>query len=87
MSYDFHGIGCCVEFDKIVVDFDAGPNGRIDGFDAWRLIQFAECFPIYAEFADYHSLNAELRELLASGELINFPDTGSDLFFFPDGPE
>ncbi|MBA6362404.1 hypothetical protein H4J56_18880 [Colwellia sp. BRX8-4] len=40
-KYFFHGVGCKVEISKKnVVDFDYGSNGRIDGFDEWRLCGF-----------------------------------------------
>ena len=40
-KYFFHGIGCAVHISKKeVVDFDYGTNGRIDGFDEWRLCGF-----------------------------------------------
>jgi len=40
-KYFFHGIGCAVHISKKdIVDFDYGSNGRIDGFDEWRLCGF-----------------------------------------------
>ena len=40
-KYFFHGVGCKVQISKKdVIDFDWGENGRIDGFDEWRLCQF-----------------------------------------------
>jgi len=42
IEYYFHGIGCCVTFSNVRVDWDFGHNGRIDGFDAWRLWIFAK---------------------------------------------
>lgn len=40
-KYFFHGIGCKVHISKKdVIDFDYGTNGRIDGFDEWRLCGF-----------------------------------------------
>ncbi|OZG69896.1 hypothetical protein BTA51_28815 [Hahella sp. CCB-MM4] len=40
-KYFFHGVGCRVHIsNKDVVDFDYGTNGRIDGFDVWRLCTF-----------------------------------------------
>ena len=40
-KYYFHGVGCKVQISKKdVVDFDYGANGRIDGFDEWRLCGF-----------------------------------------------
>lgn len=41
IEYYFHGIGLCVTFPNRVVDWDFGHNGRLNGFDAWRLWIFA----------------------------------------------
>ncbi|HWE93874.1 MAG TPA: hypothetical protein VG269_07930 [Tepidisphaeraceae bacterium] len=41
-QYRFHGVGCRFEIGGRTVDVDFGPAGRYDGFDAWRLQQFAE---------------------------------------------
>jgi len=42
-KYFFHGIGCTVHLStKDIVDFDYGANGRVDGFDEWRLCGFFE---------------------------------------------
>lgn len=40
--YTFHGVGCRFEIARRVVDVEFGPNGRHDGFDAWRLAAYAE---------------------------------------------
>jgi hypothetical protein len=42
VKFAFHGVGCCIETDEFVLDFDFGPNDRTDGFDAWRLYHFAQ---------------------------------------------
>ncbi len=40
-KYFFHGVGCKVHISKKdIVDFDYGDNGRVDGFDEWRLCGF-----------------------------------------------
>ena len=40
-KYFFYGVGCKVHLSKMdIVDFDYGANGRIDGFDEWRLCGF-----------------------------------------------
>jgi hypothetical protein len=39
--YRFHGVGCRFEIDGRVVDVEFGPSGRHDGFDVWRLGQYA----------------------------------------------
>ncbi len=42
-KYFFHGVGCKVQISKKdIVDFDYGENGRIDGFDEWRLCRFID---------------------------------------------
>lgn len=87
ISYMFHGIGCRVMFGKVEVDFDFGPGGRFDGFDAWRLSLFAKTVRKYSAFADDGRLRPELNTLLAAGELIDFPDEpGSQLLYLPDSP-
>lgn len=40
--YSFHGIGLYARRKNCTVDFDFGLNDRIDGFDSWRLNQFAQ---------------------------------------------
>src|SRR5438067_5207775 len=41
-TYSFHGIGCRFQVGTSVVNIDFGPDGRHDGFDAWRLWLFAD---------------------------------------------
>lgn len=40
-EFRFHGVGCRIDDGATAVDFDFGPGGRTDGFDAWRLHLFA----------------------------------------------
>jgi hypothetical protein len=35
-----HGYGIELKIDELTIDFDWGPNGEPDGFDAWRLYNF-----------------------------------------------
>jgi len=35
-----HGYGIELKIDDLTIDFDWGPNGEPDGFDAWRLYNF-----------------------------------------------
>jgi hypothetical protein len=65
-EYRFHGIGCEATIEGVEVDFDFGPAGRHDGFDAWRLHLFAKNLP---EFADFHQLSA-VESLLARMEQL-----------------
>jgi len=41
VRYELHGIGCRINLSTGTVDFDYGPNGEINGFDVWRLHNFA----------------------------------------------
>lgn len=68
VEYDLHGIGCRVEFSEREVDFDfATPEGDV-GFDAWRLLIFAERFPEqYPEYQEKASVERALADLVASG--------------------
>ncbi|WP_422396291.1 DUF6896 domain-containing protein [Pseudomonas trivialis] len=34
-------MGCSVYLPEVCVDFDYGPDGRLDGFDLWRLYVYA----------------------------------------------
>jgi hypothetical protein len=68
-AYQFHGIGCCIErTDGLDVDFDFGPGGRADGFDAWRLWQFAKQFPTqYPDFQQREHVEKALSGLADEG--------------------
>lgn len=41
ITYVKHGAGCLVDLPDGSVDFDFGKSGEICGFDAWRLVRFA----------------------------------------------
>ena len=64
-AFRFHGAGCAVKTLDAEIDFDFGPDGRHDGFDAWRLHIFAESQPqVYPEFQDMALVERALEELL-----------------------
>jgi hypothetical protein len=42
LKFFFHGCGCYFERGTMKIDVDFGPEGRCDGFDAWRLSLFAK---------------------------------------------
>ena len=69
--YTFHGAGCHVQSVRGEVDFDFGPDGRFDGFDGWRLWQFAahhqEQYPQFQREAVVESV---LGELVADGLVV-----------------
>lgn len=73
IEYYFHGIGCCVTFPNGSVDWDFGYDGRLNGFDAWRLWVFVEegtnDFP---EFKQKETLDKAFVEAINQG-IIHTP--------------
>src|SRR6185503_20036599 len=70
VEFSFHGAGCLGTVEKIEVDFDFGPDGRTDGFDAWRLWNFAKQKPAtYPQFQQQEDVEAALGMLARSGEI------------------
>ncbi len=67
--YSKHGVGCLIEASEKGVDFDFGDCGEIDGFDAWRLLQFAEISNGQHAATDKKKIQALLDSALAAGEI------------------
>lgn len=81
-EFSFHGVGCRIEKGETSVDFDFGPNGRIDGFDAWRLHVFVEDDPSPEESGidtTERGLKVALKELLAKGMISQIE--GDSLYY------
>lgn len=83
--FEFHGVGCFITVDDVVVNFDFGPENRCDGFDAWRLSLFAsEKADLYPDFSSNKDLiEKELIQLEMQG-LIFLPKwfPGRSLYYF-----
>ena len=87
VGYYFHGNGCRVSLPGWEVDWDFGHDGRLDGFDAWRLWQFAkdgtDQFP---EFERKETLEDVFREALARGVIHRpFKHLRDDLYYLRIG--
>ncbi|HEX8832863.1 MAG TPA: hypothetical protein VF719_01620 [Abditibacteriaceae bacterium] len=68
VKYVFHGIGCCVHPPSGQVDWDFGYGERHDGFDIWRLWNFAEeGTKNFQEFADEQIIKATFADAVAKG--------------------
>ena len=81
-KYQFHGIGCCVTRNDLDVDFDFGTDGRIDGFDAWRLYRFAEQRPeSYPHLQEWDAVEGGLEMLLRSGIAVASEDNRNQLVY------
>ncbi|MDI1433325.1 DUF6896 domain-containing protein [Polyangium sorediatum] len=66
-EYQFHGVGCAATLDGIDIDFDFGPEGRHDGFDAWRLREFASNWDEFLELQDENTWVEQLDEMARLG--------------------
>lgn len=83
-SYKFHGCGLYARLQNAEIDFDFGDNDRVDGFDAWRLKNFAVSKgTLYAMFETEKTIQAELDKL-EQGRQINKPGTfpGSSNYYW-----
>lgn len=86
-SFRPHGIGCAFDFDGWTIDVDYGPDGRCDGFDAWRLALFSESNTGVPKLKE-DSIKAVLEHWEAAGEIRHFTESlGSHLFYFAREPQ
>lgn len=70
VPYYKHGAGCKVLFKTSPVDFDFGEKGEIDGFDLWRLTQFAADGCIDYELKTSDAIEQVFNAAAVSGEFI-----------------
>lgn len=80
-TYFFHGIGCRFRKEGQTTDMDFGPEGRIDGFDAWRLNSFAQSNGL--SDCSIERIQTALDGLLKAGAIVKSDrsDLGSHLYF------
>jgi hypothetical protein len=64
-----HGFGVELIFDGLTIDFDWGEAGEPDGFDLWRLWNFARLNPCGAPCPEHAEVRAWVEEAAAAGEL------------------
>lgn len=82
MSYQLHGNGCMIEYPDYCVDFDFGPNGRTDGFDAWRLHNYACEFPEkHAKYTNLTTAESELNQYIQEDIIKKIGNSSSNLYF------
>lgn len=82
VSYQLHGNGCMIEYPEHCVDFDFGPNGRTDGFDAWRLYNYACEFPEkYAKYTNLATVKLELNKYIQEDMIKKTDNSTSNLYF------
>lgn len=69
--YHKHGAGCAVTTDRFTVDFDFGEQGQIDGFDLWRLNNFARGRLVKYGVSSDLELKSLFETACKSGELTH----------------
>lgn len=78
VNFYAHGYGIELQVEGLSIDFDFGPNGEPDGFDAWRLYRFAE-----TNAAGVRCTHAQAKQWIeeahGEGELIQI----GNLYFDP----
>lgn len=67
IRYKSHGFGVEVTIGDVTCDFDWGPKGEADGFDAWRLYNFARFEN--NELISLEDVRTWLKQSYAQGEL------------------
>nr|WP_324260171.1 hypothetical protein [Cellvibrio fontiphilus] len=69
IKYFKHGFGCTVHLPSGSVDFDFGPEGEYNGFDAWRLWGFLQNAKLRSLFESESELRQEFSQAVERGEL------------------
>lgn len=68
-QYFKHGYGIVMKDGNREIDLDLGEKGEINGFDAWRLFDFAERNKIATPFGSHKEIETAMQEAVDSGEL------------------
>jgi hypothetical protein len=68
-AFHKHGFGCAVRGPGWHVDFDFGAEGQIDGFDAWRLYDFAHEHLADYGFKSEEEIKVAIAAAVDAGEL------------------
>ncbi len=65
-----HGYGIELQLDGQNIDFDWGEHGEPDGFDVWRLYNFARLNPNVVPCPEHAEIRAWVEEAATAGELV-----------------
>lgn len=87
-KFSFRGVGCRIDDGSTAVEFDFGPGGRTDGFDAWRLHVFAWDNPDTEDVnldTSKRGLEAALESLCSAGEVSRL-DNNDSLYYLGREP-
>ncbi|WP_285416441.1 hypothetical protein [Pseudomonas sp. efr-133-TYG-5] len=80
IQYELHGAGCFIHFPSETINFDYGPNNRVDGFDIWRLYVFACDRPLsYPRYCRKENVEEEFLKYLSENRIEKMP-ASDDLY-------
>lgn len=70
IPYFKHGFGCKLKLPRGAVDFDFGEQGQINGFDLWRLLDFAGSRLFEYGFSSEAALKQRFEDEVKAGRLV-----------------
>jgi hypothetical protein len=71
-EYFFHGIGCRLQLrPDLHIDWDFGHDGRMDGFDLWRLKIFLEERPELQRILPPAALKQSFEAAVRDGSIVS----------------
>jgi hypothetical protein len=65
-----HGYGLSYRDDKLFIDFDFGETGQTNGFDAHRLLNFANQNNISIPFKSLDEIRHEIEKAIQAQEIV-----------------
>ena len=81
-KYYFHGIGCAFHIENEVIDYDYGHEGRIDGFDLWRLSGYGEEHQDFKDYIESGKIKIDFDKAIESGDIRKlYSDHQDDLYY------
>lgn len=64
-----HGYGMAINTGNFKIDFDFGAHGEINGFDAWRLYEFARANKIKTSLKDLDAVEAAIEDAIQKNKI------------------
>jgi hypothetical protein len=84
--YSFHGIGVRVQLESdLHIDWDFGHDGRMDGFDEWRLQRFLDERPEMQSVLPLENLSAVFEGAVSDGSIVSpWREQHDSLYYITD---
>lgn len=83
LYFNFHGKGCFFAKGEVSIDIDFGPNGRMDGFDSFRLKQFLKSNKGQVKDIENElEFDRQFNALIERGIICKHPDFPDDSLYY-----